>query len=123
MRWIFPALLLAALAATSPVVTQAVQADALQEARRLTWDRTTRAEGITGLRRLLGENPERLEVREALAEVLSWADATRPEAITLLREVLDRDPTRDRARLLLAEILSWDRESRAESESLYREQL
>jgi tetratricopeptide (TPR) repeat protein len=127
MRLIFttliPAMLLAALATTPVVATAPAHAGDFQEARRLTWDRTTRDEGISALRRLLAEDPGRLEVQEALAEVLSWADTTRAEATTLLREVLSRDSTRDHARLLLAEILSWDRESRAESERLYREQL
>lgn len=118
-----PAMLLTVLAVTFPVFTRAVPEDALLEARRLTWDRTTRDEGIDRLRGLLNENQQRLDVQEALGEVLSWSDETRPEGIALLREVLVGDPGRDHARLLLAEVLSWDKQSRPESERLYREQI
>ena len=123
LKTLAPTMLLAALAATSPVAMASAGAGDLEEARRLTWDRVTRDEGITNLRNLLAGDSERLEVQEALAEVLSWTHETRPEAVELLREVLARDSDRDHARLLLAEILSWDREQRAESERLYREQL
>jgi len=92
---------------------------ALEDARRLTWEAESRRSGIAALRRLATENPERLDVAEALAEVLTWSRETRPEAIELLREILDRDPERVSTRLILAQVLSWQKETRAESHEIY----
>jgi tetratricopeptide (TPR) repeat protein len=116
------------LAAPFAAASQAAEASSgvtasLEEARRLTWERESRPAGIAALRRLASENPERMDVAEALAEVLTWSRETRPEAIDLLREILDRDPGRLSTSLILAEVLSWRKETRAESYGIYSELL
>ena len=71
----------------------------LDAARRLTWERQTRPQGIEALRRLLSEYPRQPAVQEALGEVLCWRDDTRPEGIRLLRQALEQEPGRQSARL------------------------
>ncbi len=104
-------------------VSSAAPAQRLEEARRLTWQRDTRAAGVAALRQLHQAHPADGDVTEALADVLTWDDATRPEGIRMLRELLAADPQRQGARLKLAEVLSWSREGRGEAEALYRSAL
>jgi len=97
--------------------------DQFEDARRLTWDRSTRQEGVAALRSLVMAHPSRLDIREALAEVLTWNEKTRPEGISMLESILVEDPSRQTTRLILAEVLSWDSTRRDEAMALYRDAL
>jgi tetratricopeptide (TPR) repeat protein len=105
------------------VATSQARPDQFEDARRLTWDSSTRQQGIAALRSLVADHPGRLDMREALAEVLTWREKTRPEGIQLLESVLAEDPGRQSTRLILAEVLSWDRTRRDEAVELYQEAL
>ena len=86
----------------------------LDEARRLTWRRETRATGVVALRRLASSGPETVNARFELGRVLTWDASTRAEGITLLRQVTDEVPTLADAEEALAEVLTWDSSTREE---------
>ena len=75
------------------VATSQARPDQFEDARRLTWDSSTRQQGIAALRSLVADHPGRQDMREALAEVLTWREKTRPEGIQLLESVLAEDPS------------------------------
>jgi tetratricopeptide (TPR) repeat protein len=86
----------------------------LDEARRLTWRRETRAAGVVALRRLASGGPEAVNAQFELGRVLTWDVATRAEGIALLRQATEEVPAPADAEEALAEVLTWDTSTRAE---------
>ncbi len=102
-----------------PVHAQAPATAGLDEARRLTWRRDSRPEGVAALRRLAA-SPGGTDVQYELGRVLTWDAATRAEGVALLRRVTADAPGWGDADEALAEVLSWDAATRPEAVTRFR---
>jgi len=118
---LFPAFVIATLlvSAALPAFAQAQQAlgsgTSLDDARRLTWQRETRAEGIATLRVVVARDPDSIDARFELGKVLTWNGTTRPEGTTILRRLAEDVPEHGDVAETLGEVLSWTVSTREEA--------
>ena len=105
-------IVVSAIAFTLGITPPAAAQSRFDSARRLTWSRATRTQGIAELRAVVREDPTAWPPRFELGRARTWDRATRGEGLTLLNALAFEHPENAEVREALAEVLSWSVETR-----------